>query len=166
VWPVNHPYCRDTPTGWAYPKRIVQGPILATLMAASKGSSVPSTSLAGCTILVIEDEPLIALDIAATCENAGAKALFSQTRNEAERLIETDGISAAVVDLWNDNANALCDRLQQRGIPFVMHSAYANFQDGSDAVKSAAVVPKPATSQALLDALRGALAISRREPVA
>jgi DNA-binding response OmpR family regulator len=133
-------------------------------MAASKGSSVPSTSLAGCTILVIEDEPLIALDIAATCENAGATTLYAA----AERLIETDGISAAVVDywLWDGNANALCGQLRQRGIPFVMHSACTDFQDGNDAVKGAAVVPKPATSQALLDALCCALAIGRSEPVA
>jgi hypothetical protein len=41
---------------------------------------------------------LIALDIAATCENAGATTLYPQTRAEAERLIETDGITAAVVD--------------------------------------------------------------------
>jgi DNA-binding response OmpR family regulator len=136
-------------------------------MAASKGSSVPSTSLAGCTILVIEDEPLIALDIAATCENAGATTLCPQTRAEAERLIKTDGISAAVVDfiLWNGNANALCDRLQQRGIPFVMHSAYTQFQDGKEAVNGAAVVPKPARSKDLVDALLCALAVGRSELV-
>jgi DNA-binding response OmpR family regulator len=136
-------------------------------MAASKGSSVPSTSLAGCTILVIEDEPLIALDIAATCENAGATTLCPQTRAEAERLIKTDGISAAVVDfiLWNGNANALCDRLRQRGIPFVMHSAYTQFQDGNDAVNGAAVVPKPARSKDLVDALLCALAVGRSELV-
>jgi integrase len=38
-----------------------------------------------------------------------------------------------VVDfrLWNGNANALCDRLRQRGIPFVKYSAYPAIGDMS-----------------------------------
>jgi CheY-like chemotaxis protein len=145
----------------------VQRPIPATLMAAPKGSSVSGTSLAGCTILVIEDETLIALDIVATCERAGATTLCPQTHVEAERLIEAHDLSAAVVDfrLWDDNANALCDRLRQRGIPFVMHSAYRQFQDGNDAIKGAIAVPKPARSQDLLDGLLCALGVGGSEPV-
>jgi hypothetical protein len=48
----------------------------------------------------------------------------------------------------------------------VMHTACTDFQDGNDAVNGAAVVPKPARSKDLVDALLCALAIGRSEPVA
>src|SRR5215470_16300122 len=99
-----------------------------------------ATSLAGCTILIIEDEPLIALDVAAVCEKAGATTLLAQTLVQAERLVETKGLSAAIVDfkIGAYNSNAVCSRLAERQIPFVMHSAYSEFLEGNAVVNDAA----------------------------
>jgi hypothetical protein len=88
--------------------------------------------------------------------------MTAHTLSQAERLVETEGLSAAVIDfrVGSDNTNALCLRLAERQSPFVMHGAYTKFLEGNDAVNGAAVVPKPATSQAIVDAL--ACAIPRK----
>jgi hypothetical protein len=43
-------------------------------LARAQGNAVQGTSLAGRTILIAEDEPFIAMDIAAACETAGAES--------------------------------------------------------------------------------------------
>ena len=56
------------------------------------------TSLAGHSILIVEDEPLIALDIVAAFQNAGAAPLTACSLAEAARPVEHDGPSPAVLD--------------------------------------------------------------------
>ena len=69
------------------------------------------TSLAGRSILIVEDEPL------------GAIVLAARSLAEASGLVEHDDLSAAVVDfgLGDHDAGALCVRLYQRCIPFILH---------------------------------------------
>ena len=67
-------------------------------------------SLAGRSILIVEDEPIIALDIVTAFTNAGAVVLAARSLAEASRLVEHDGLSAAIVDfgLGDHDAGALC----------------------------------------------------------
>ena len=58
-----------------------------------------TAGLAGKRFLVVEDEPLIALDIAASLEGAGANVVGrSGTGEEALALIEGTRLDAAVLD--------------------------------------------------------------------
>jgi DNA-binding response OmpR family regulator len=111
-----------------------------------------STSLAGRSILIVEDEPLIALDIVTAFEKVGALTLIARTLAEAARLVEHDDLSAAVLDfgLGEDDAGAVYGRLQERAIPFVLHSGYKH---ASDACRGGTVVPKPARPEALIRAV-------------
>jgi CheY-like chemotaxis protein len=59
---------------------------------------VQSISLDGHTILIVEDEPLIAMDIGAACEAAGAVVLTAASLDAATPLLERDELSAAVLD--------------------------------------------------------------------
>ena len=85
------------------------------------------TNLAGRSILIVEDEPVIALDLVTAFEQAGAVVLAARSLAEASGLVEHDGLSAAVLDfgLGDDDAGALCARLEQRRIPFILHSGYS-----------------------------------------
>ena len=82
----------------------------------------------GRSMLIVEDEPVIALHIGAAFERAGA-------------IIVKD-------------TDALCGRLKQRAMPFVLHSGYSHL---SDACHGGIVVPKPASPEVLIEALLGAL---------
>ena len=115
-----------------------------------------STRLAGRSILIVEDEPLIALDIVTAFEKAGAVALTARSLVDAIHLVEHDGLSAVVLDfgLGKDDAAVVCGRLTERNIPFVLHSGYAH---ASDACRGGAVIPKPADPATLVTTIAGLL---------
>jgi DNA-binding NtrC family response regulator len=83
-----------------------------------------SSSLNGRSILIAEDEPLIALDIAQAFEDAGAEIVVTPTLHHALVLVEHDGLSAAVLDhaLHDGGSSPLCQRLNERKLPFVIYS--------------------------------------------
>ena len=56
--------------------------------------------LKGALILVVEDEPLIAFDICASLEDAGARVLQAAKVETALAAIDAHACSAAVVDYW------------------------------------------------------------------
>ena len=82
--------------------------------------------LAGCSILVVEDEPIIAMDIVQGLEAAGASVSKARTLSEALCKVECPELSAAVLDhaLNDGDASQICDRLDKRNIPFVIYSGY------------------------------------------
>ena len=108
--------------------------------------------LTGHTILVVEDQPLIALDVAQSLEIAGAKVTTTNTLRHAMILIEHDGLSGAVVDhvLVDGDSSGLCARLKERGIPFLIHSGYVRVGGPCGDVPH---VAKPATEQQLVTAV-------------
>ena len=105
--------------------------------------------LAGRSILLVEDEPLIALDMQTSFERAGAHVVIARTLGKAISLIEEDGLSAAVLDhaLGDGDSSHLGERLTKRGVPFVFYSGFGN-TDG--ACQHAPHVSKPASSEVLV----------------
>jgi DNA-binding response OmpR family regulator len=84
------------------------------------------SELVGHAILVVEDEPLIALDIADTLEHAGAHVSISYRLSEALGTIDAHHWSGAVLDyeLPDGDCAPLCQRLGARGVPFVVHTGH------------------------------------------
>ena len=76
------------------------------------------------SILIVEDEPLIALGVHSALKLAGASILSATTVNEATCLIGYAEISAAIVDvrLGSEDASAVCRLLARRDIPFVFYT--------------------------------------------
>jgi DNA-binding response OmpR family regulator len=121
-------------------------------------------SLTGRSILVVEDEPLISLEMTALFEAAGARVVVAQTLADAIRLVGEREISAAVLDfgLGDDSVSAVCGHLRERGVPFMFYTGHGHVQ-GS--YPDAVVVEKPASGNTLLTAI-AALGETPREPVA
>jgi DNA-binding response OmpR family regulator len=113
------------------------------------GSVYPLT---GRCILVVEDEPLISMEMTALFESAGAKVL--QARTLAEAVKRTDGVSAAVLDyrLGGESVRTLCALLSERRIPFMFYTGYGGLEAS---YPDAVVVQKPSTARALLTAMAG-----------
>ncbi len=84
------------------------------------------TSLAGRSILVVEHESLISLDIVRAFERSGAQVTATSKLSDAARLVEANGLSAAILDhgIGRDNSSALRIRLRERGIPYVIYTGY------------------------------------------
>jgi DNA-binding response OmpR family regulator len=83
-------------------------------------------TLDGRSILIVEDEPLIALDITQQFEASGAALTTTNSLHQALILVEHDGLSGAILDhsLGDGNSSQLCARLTERGIPFLIYSGY------------------------------------------
>ena len=115
----------------------------------------------GRSILVVEDELLIAMDIAAALEKAGAHATMTTTVRHALILVEHDGLSGAIMDhaLSDGDSTALCARLKKRGIPYISYSGYLAVA-GAD--PAAPHIAKPVHMDALMTALEELPPISPR----
>jgi len=114
-------------------------------------------SLTQRSILVVEDEPLIALDIETALRRAGARVITANTLRRAIVLVEEDGLSGAIVDhaLRDGDSSQLCERLQERAVPFVIYSGYS---DTKGACAKAPHLPKPANPDELVEKIADLLA--------
>lgn len=87
--------------------------------------------LAGRRILVVEDEYLIAMDIEACLQDAGAEVIGPFV-SAAEALANLDGqaIDAALLDIGLNAADSypVADEMRRRGAPFVFMSGYGAHQ--------------------------------------
>lgn len=82
--------------------------------------------LIGKTVLIVEDEPLIALDLHAALRAAGADLIAATNSTEALRLIRRNDIAVAVVDvaLADEDCLPVCQALFHRGVPFLFHTGH------------------------------------------
>ena len=106
----------------------------------------------GRSILVVEDELLIAMDMVSALDEAGAHATMTTTVRHALILVEHDGLSGAIMDhaLSDGESTALCARLKERGIPYISYSGYAAVSGADPAARH---IEKPAPMHVLLTAL-------------
>jgi DNA-binding response OmpR family regulator len=112
--------------------------------------------LQGRAILIVEDEPLIAMEIVRAFESEGARVLKTSTLREALLLAEETGLSAAVLDhgLSDGDSSSLCERLRELSIPFVLHSGYSAVEG---ACRDAVFVAKPENPEVLVTTVEGLL---------
>ena len=106
-------------------------------------------SLAGFSILIVEDEPIVLCDIESAFVDAGASISTAVSLEDALQKVEQLDLAAAVLDFGSDG-HELCLRLQERGIPFILHSGYGRAGEGCN---GGIVIPKPADPQALVEGI-------------
>lgn len=109
-------------------------------------------SLQGRSVLIIEDEPLIVMDMTKSLEITGAAITSTNTLKHALLLVEHDGLAAAILDhtLGDGDSSELCVRLTERGIPFMIYSGHLHV-DGP--CSGAPHLRKPATAEDLVSAV-------------
>ena len=111
--------------------------------------------LAGKRILVVEDEPLVALDIVAALEGVGAEVVGSAgTAKEALSLIDDTALDAALLDanLRGHPVDEIAAALAARNIPFLFVTGYG---PGSlpKAFAKTAMLSKPFSQEQLVAAV-------------
>ncbi|MBP1807713.1 response regulator [Rubellimicrobium aerolatum] len=110
-----------------------------------------------CLILVVEDEVFIALDLAATLEEAGYRVLGpAGTVAAALRLLGQERPDAAVLDvnLRGEMVTPVARLLRKMAVPFALASAYGRKEMPEDEALAGAVhLGKPTGPAKLLAAL-------------
>jgi CheY-like chemotaxis protein len=122
---------------------------------------VQHSSLAGYSILVVEDEPFIARCLQMVLEAAGAEVHRAPSMREALDFAGQPRLSAAVLDCKHGirGDHAIARRLTQRGLPFVLYGARELKRH--EAWPNAPVVGKLASGGEIIAALRDLLQPNR-----
>ena len=119
----------------------------------------------GCRILLLDDEPLILMDLEFAAEDRECRPLTATNVREALAHIEAQGsVSCAVLDVTlrdGETCMPVARELERREIPYILHSGDLNRQEGTLAALNARLIAKPACSSKDVDA-----ALSLAEPAA
>lgn len=112
------------------------------------------------TVLLVEDELFIALDLQATIEDAGFAVEGPWTTLEdAQHAIDRCGaghLRVALLDvrLADGSVFPAADRLYAQGVPIIFHSGHADDDELRARYPGATICPKPSPPAALSAALR------------
>lgn len=102
------------------------------------------------TILLLEDEPLILLDLEFAVEDCGHHFLSATCVDQGlDYLADTD-VDVAILDVSLGNGETctpVADDLRRRGIPFIIHSGDLDRRDETICRLNARVIGKPASSE-------------------
>jgi DNA-binding NarL/FixJ family response regulator len=94
-------------------------------MAATSADG--SKALDNVRVLLVEDEPLVAVGVADQLTDAGAEVIGPcSTTGRALAALDSEHVDVAVVDyvLADDNSEGVQDALERKGIPFVVVTGY------------------------------------------
>jgi CheY-like chemotaxis protein len=90
--------------------------------------------LTGLRVLIVEDEPIIALDLAMTFRDAGAVPIAAVSEKHALDIIASGRVDLATVDVgvWEGKSSELiASMLTANRVPFVVVSAYRRSHPGA-----------------------------------
>ena len=110
--------------------------------------------LKGRTLLVVEDEFLILLDLQYLLENEGASVVTATTVAEGLEAAAGD-YAAAVLDvrLPDGEVFPVAERLAARNVPLVFHSGHARIEEIEEQFPDAVMLSKPAPERTLIETL-------------
>ena len=114
--------------------------------------------LTGASVFVVEDEPIVALDLRIMLEDAGARVIGpAMSLQHAETLVSEVNISVALLDvrLGNRDVFSIADTLWGRGVPLVFHTGHATVDTLLARWPGAKVLAKPARTDVLLSTIAG-----------
>jgi response regulator RpfG family c-di-GMP phosphodiesterase len=108
-----------------------------TVMRGSMGMSVGP--LGGYSILVVDDEPLIAIGLNDALRDAGAEVLTAHDLTTALEAAVNSSVSAAILDvqLGASDCGAVCAALTSQEVPFMFLTGF----DSHDVLKEWASIP-------------------------
>lgn len=130
---------------------------MSVIVALIEGTTLIK-SIMNAHVLVVEDEPLIALDVEAICLESGA-ATVTIARTVAELdTMDLQKFDIAILDrnLGIDTSHGIARRLDAQGTPFVFTSGFADENELAE-FPHAPLVQKPYSTNQILEAIAAAL---------
>ena len=103
-------------------------------------------------ILLLEDEPLIAMDLQFVFEDHGAEVHVAASCGAASEIIDKFDIDGAVLDVnlgRGETCEHVATRLRALNVPFILHTGDLDRQGEAIRKLEATVVPKPTPAPAV-----------------
>jgi DNA-binding response OmpR family regulator len=110
----------------------------------------------GATILVAEEEAIVAADIADWLRDEGARVVVSTNLRDSLAKADLPDITVGIVDhrFGQQTSQQVCAKLDGRGVPFIIYTA---FNDIPTRCRHGVIVRKPTRPETLLHTLVGIL---------
>ena len=108
-------------------------------------------------LLLVEDEPLILMDLEFAAEDRGCEVHSATSSAHALDILDEapGGIDAAVLDVslgQGETCFPIADALREQGIPFILHSGDLDRHDEHIRSLNAALIAKPAAAEKVIGA--------------
>jgi DNA-binding NtrC family response regulator len=116
------------------------------------------------SLLIVEDDEAVGLNLVAAAEDAGARAIGPVgSVSEALLCLEAGGIDGAVIDirLHDRDIMPVALRLVEKAVPFVVHSGYALPDELASMHPEPEVLMKPTDPDTVLNHLVHLVAMAR-----
>ncbi|WP_338240380.1 response regulator [Aurantiacibacter hainanensis] len=107
-----------------------------------------------CSILLLEDEPLILMDLEFAAEDQGCTPFCASGVAKAMAHLEGRDIDVAVLDVTlkgKETCVPVAEELDRRRIPYLLHSGDLNRADETVRNLGATHVPKPADASLVIE---------------
>ena len=133
-------------------------PMLGKIDAKDLTDTSEYPNLQGKRVLIVEDDPILAVDYHYQLKGVGAIAEgFKATSREALNYLASHDVDAAIVDffLCDGTGESIIDALKLRGIPFIVISGCTFRMQGE--IGQAHVLSKPVLPDEICQALSEAL---------
>jgi DNA-binding response OmpR family regulator len=122
-------------------------------------NAITEMPLRGARVLIAEDDPIIAYDLARLLQDAGAETLGPARRlRDALMLAEASPLHCGILDvsLWHDLIFPVAERLGDRGIGIVFYTGFGNHENLGRDWPGAQSLMKPASPQTLIQTVAAA----------
>ena len=110
------------------------------------------------TYLVLEDEPLIAMDLEFAIEDIGHEAVVAVNNAEARQAVADNTIAGAILDVSlgdGETCEPTAKLLSEHNIPFVLHTGDLDRVGEHLRALNAPVLPKPQAADDVIEKLVG-----------
>ena len=111
---------------------------------------------AGCTILLLEDEPLILMDLEFAGEDRNCRVFATPNCTEAMKAIASEQtFDVAVLDgtlAGGETCAPVAEELQRRGVPILLHSGDLDRNEERVRLINAPLIAKPASAEKVIAA--------------
>jgi DNA-binding response OmpR family regulator len=113
--------------------------------------------MAGRLILIVENEPLVALQMTLAFEDEGAWVTRACNLKDALDQVENPELSAAILEheLSDGDTSTVCKRMSERNIPFI---TYSRHEPSNGAARGGVHVKKPVGMPELVAIVKRAMA--------
>ncbi|MEJ6402165.1 HWE histidine kinase domain-containing protein [Yoonia sp. 2307UL14-13] len=139
---VNHSFQREIPDAVVPPST-----------ALPDGQPVdPDGSFAGWRVMVVEDDPIIGMDIAEIFGSRGATVVgpFTTVATALQALRDAPDVALLDVNLGQETTDAVATQLSDLSIPFLILSGQMDSSDLGEAFQGASIIGKPFGEQDLV----------------
>lgn len=112
--------------------------------------------LSGLAILILEDEPILAMDLQDILESAGATVVGpAHNVRRALQILDEREVQAAVLDvqLGDGNSYPVAERLKNKCVPWIFYTGNADESSLLVDWPSSVILRKPVSPQKLLGGL-------------